>query len=131
MGNSSCIFCTVDEARIAWQAPVAIAVWDGYPVSPGHALVVPCRHVASWVDLTGDEKTAIVAGIDAVRSLIAERHGPDGFNDGFNDGPAAGQTVMHFHVHVIPRYKGDVADPRGGVRWVLAEKAVYWKDGKE
>lgn len=131
MDNSSCVFCVVDEARITWEAPAALAVWDGYPVSPGHALVVPRRHVASWADLTADEKAAIIAGIDAVRSLITERHNPDGFNVGFNDGPAAGQTVMHFHVHVIPRYEGDVPDPRGGVRWVLGDKAVYWEDGKK
>lgn len=129
--QSTCVFCSIDNARVAWRSPTVLAAWDGYPVSPGHALVVPRRHAASWADLTREEKTAIITGIDAIRLLIAEQHGPDGFNVGFNDGPAAGQTVMHFHVHVIPRYEGDMPDPRGGVRWVLGSKAVYWEDGKQ
>ena len=81
---------------------------------------------ASWSDLTDDEKAAMTAGIDAMRALIDERYRPDAYNVGFNDGEAAGQTIMHFHVHVIPRYQGDVADPRGGIRWVLPDKAAYW-----
>jgi diadenosine tetraphosphate (Ap4A) HIT family hydrolase len=76
--------------------------------------------------ITLDEKAALTTAIDAVRSLIDERHHPHGYNVGFNDGPAAGQTIMHFHVHVIPRYSGDTTDPRGGVRWVLPDKAAYW-----
>ena len=74
-----------------------------------------------------DEKAELVEGIDAVRLLIAKQYRPDAYNIGFNEGAAAGQTVMHFHVHVIPRYEGDMDDPRGGVRWVLPEKAAYWK----
>jgi len=131
MGKSKCVFCNVDGARIAWRSATALAFWDGYPVSPGHALVVPRRHAASWADLTSDERTAIITGIDGLRALINKQHNPDGYNVGFNDGPAAGQTVMHFHVHVIPRYEGDVPDPRGGVRWVLGNKAVYWEDSEE
>lgn len=108
-----------------------LAIRDGYPISIGHTLVVPKRHVASWTDLTSDEKAAILTAIDASRSLISTDHHPDAFNIGFNDGPAAGQTVMHFHIHVIPRYSGDVPDPRGGIRWVLPDKAAYWRDPEE
>jgi diadenosine tetraphosphate (Ap4A) HIT family hydrolase len=125
----ACPFCSPHESRIIVRSDLAIACWDAFPVSPGHALVVPSRHVASWSEATLDEKAAILAGIDAARALIEERFHPDGYNVGFNDGVAAGQTVMHLHVHVIPRYRGDVADSRGGVRWVLGERAVYWKAG--
>lgn len=126
-----CPFCRADPGRIVWQTPLAIAFWDAFPVSPGHALIIPRRHAPSWKALTADEKVAVVAGIDAVRALIDERFRPDGYNVGFNDGEAAGQTVMHFHLHVIPRNTGDASDPRGGLRWVLPDKAAYWKnDGR-
>lgn len=123
----SCAFCEPAQSRILWSSPKVAALWDAFPVSPGHALIVPRRHAASWTALTADEKSAILTAIDAVRALIDDRHRPDGYNVGFNDGPAAGQTVMHFHLHVIPRYEGDVSDPRGGVRWVLPDKAAYWR----
>jgi diadenosine tetraphosphate (Ap4A) HIT family hydrolase len=121
-----CPFCGVETARAAWSSPLALAVWDLYPISLGHALVVPRRHVALWSELTPDEKAALTAGVDAVRALIDERYQPHAYNVGYNDGDAAGQTIPHFHVHVIPRYQGDVPDPRGGVRWVLPDKAAYW-----
>jgi diadenosine tetraphosphate (Ap4A) HIT family hydrolase len=121
-----CAFCGVDEARTAWSSPLALAVWDLYPLSLGHALVVPRRHVESWSALTADEKAALTTGLDAVQALIDERYQPHAYNVGFNDGEAAGQTIMHFHMHVIPRYQGDVLDPRGGVRWVMPDKAAYW-----
>ncbi len=125
---SECPFCRIDPTRVAWSSTLVLALWDAFPVSPGHALIVPSRHVETWSDLTPAEKTAIIEGLDAVRALIDDRHAPDGYNVGFNDGAAAGQTVMHFHMHVIPRYRGDARDPRGGIRWVLGDKAVYWKD---
>jgi diadenosine tetraphosphate (Ap4A) HIT family hydrolase len=121
-----CAFCGVDPARTAWSSPLAIALWDLYPLSLGHALVVPRRHAGSWSELTAHEKAALTEGVDAARALIDERYRPDAYNVGFNDGEAAGQTIPHFHVHVIPRYQGDVLDPRGGVRWVLPDKAAYW-----
>jgi diadenosine tetraphosphate (Ap4A) HIT family hydrolase len=124
--SGDCAFCRADRGRIAWSQPFAMALWDMYPVSLGHALVMPRRHVASWAELTASEKAAVTTGIDAMRALIDERYRPDGYNVGFNDGEVAGQTIMHFHVHVIPRYQGDLADPRGGIRWVLPDKAAYW-----
>jgi diadenosine tetraphosphate (Ap4A) HIT family hydrolase len=122
----SCPFCRIDGGRVAWSSALAIALWDVYPVSLGHALVVPRRHAASWSELTASEKAELTAGVDAVRALIDERYQPHAYNVGYNDGDAAGQTIMHFHVHVIPRYQGDVLDPRGGIRWVLPDKAAYW-----
>ena len=127
-GVPGCPFCSIDASRVAWSSRLIIALWDAFPVSPGHALIVPRSHVAAWHDLSGAEKTAIMSGIDELRLLIDDRYHPDGYNVGFNDGVAAGQTVMHFHMHVIPRYCADVGDPRGGIRWVLRDKAVYWQD---
>ena len=127
----ACPFCGADPRRVAWSSPLAIALWDAFPVSPGHALVVPVRHAPSWSDLRADEKGALITGVDAVRALIDARHRPHAYNIGCNDGVAAGQTVMHFHMHVIPRYRGDVGDPRGGVRWVLGDKAPYWQRSAE
>ena len=124
--NGACPFCRLEASRVAWSSPLAIAFWDVYPVSLGHALVVPRRHATSWTELTAEEKANLTTGIDAIRALIDERYEPHAYNVGFNDGEAAGQTIVHFHVHVIPRYQGDVLDPRGGVRWVLPDKAAYW-----
>jgi diadenosine tetraphosphate (Ap4A) HIT family hydrolase len=88
---------------------------------------VPRRHVASWFDLSNEEHGAILELVDRLRRRLDATYAPDGYNLGINDGPAAGQTVMHVHMHVIPRYEGDMKDPRGGVRWVLPGKAAYWK----
>jgi len=85
------------------------------------------RHVSSWFDATSEERAELVAGIDIARESIRERHDPDGFNIGVNVGAAAGQTVFHLHVHVIPRYLGDVEDPRGGIRQIMPAKARYWE----
>ena len=106
----------------------AAALHDGFPVSPGHTLVVPRRHVGSLFDLAPEEQQDIWALVARVRERLNADHQVDGFNVGLNDGPAAGQTVLHAHVHVIPRYEGDLPDPRGGVRWVIPAKADYWSD---
>ena len=121
----SCPFCSVDESRIAFSNDCVIAIWDGFPVSPGHLLIVPRRHTPNWANLSTSEKAATWSAIDQGQRLISERFHPDGFNVGFNESTAAGQTVFHFHLHIIPRYEGDVADPRGGVRHVIPSKANY------
>lgn len=121
-----CPFCEVPPERIITASESVLALYDGFPVSPGHALVVPRRHVASWDEVSPEERAATWQTVDEMRRLITDRHRPSAFNVGFNDGAAAGQTVMHFHVHVIPRYAGDAVDPRGGIRCVLPEKAAYW-----
>jgi len=122
---SRCPFCYVDDDRIVASNDLAICLRDGFPVSPGHLLFVPRRHVASWFDATRDERIAIVDLVDEV--FANEVTEADGYNLGINVGAAAGQTVMHLHVHLIPRRAGDVDDPRGGVRWVLPRKARYWE----
>ena len=116
-----------DIPRAEWIASnrSAFAVWDAYPVNPGHALVVSRRQISDWWEATTEERTDLMALVDEVRAHIAEQHKPDGFNVGFNAGTAAGQTIDHLHVHVIPRYLGDVADPRGGVRNVIPARGNY------
>lgn len=124
-----CPFCAIDAARVAHESPLALGLWDAFPLTDGHALIVPRRHVASWFDATADERAALLAGVDRMRELVLARGPVDGWNLGINDGPAAGQTVGHLHVHLVPRRTGDVDDPRGGVRWVVPARARYWSDG--
>jgi superfamily II DNA or RNA helicase/HKD family nuclease/diadenosine tetraphosphate (Ap4A) HIT family hydrolase len=123
--NHACPFCDIDPSRIVFCDEHVVGVWDAFPVSPGHLLIVPRRHAATWGDLTNQEKHAVSRSIDRGIEAIKHRHMPHGFNVGFNFGEAAGQTVFHFHLHVIPRYDGDVPDPRGGVRHVIPGKANY------
>ena len=121
-----CPFCSPVASRVFYEDELVLGLWDGYPVAAGHALVVTRRHVGGWFGASGAERAALMAGVELARGAILERFGADGFNIGINDGVAAGQTVGHVHVHVIPRRTGDVVDPRGGVRWVLPERADYW-----
>lgn len=120
-----CPFCDPNPDRVIIERPLVIGLWDGHPVSPGHALLVPRRHVASWFDASKQEKAALVDAIDEAKAAIEHRHTPDAYNIGINVGRAAGQTIFHLHLHVIPRYHGDVSDPRGGVRYVVPTKANY------
>jgi len=125
---NDCPFCAVNPECTSRETEHAVAVLDAFPVAEGHTLVVPRRHVGSVYELSAVEQDAIWTLVSRVREQLLTRLAPDGFNIGFNDGFAAGQTVPHAHVHVIPRWKGDVPDPCGGVRWVIADKARYWKD---
>ncbi len=124
----NCPFCDVAPDRILLASAHARAVLDAFPLADGHTLVVPTRHVASVFDLPPEELADLWRLVGEVRSALAVSHAPDGFTIGVNDGEAAGQTISHAHVHVIPRRRGDVPDPRGGVRWVIAERASYWGD---
>jgi superfamily II DNA or RNA helicase/HKD family nuclease/diadenosine tetraphosphate (Ap4A) HIT family hydrolase len=123
-----CPFCEPEPTRIAFQKEKCYALWDSFPVSIGHLLLIPYRHVASWFEATPEEQLELFQSIEQAKEIITAKHQPDGFNVGINIGAAAGQTVPHLHVHVIPRYQGDVADPRGGVRYVIPDKANYLKD---
>lgn len=125
----SCPFCQLDSKRILFQHSAGtanvVALWDGFAVSPGHLLLVPTRHVATWFEATHDEQRALAEGLEIAKSYIEKSYQPDGYNIGINVGAAAGQTVPHLHVHLIPRYRGDVPDPRGGVRHVIPQLANY------
>jgi superfamily II DNA or RNA helicase/HKD family nuclease/diadenosine tetraphosphate (Ap4A) HIT family hydrolase len=120
-----CPFCTLDSPRVFHRESTVVALWDAYPVAEHHSLIVPIRHVASWFDLTAEEHQDIVRTIHAAKCHIEQRSVPGGFNIGVNVGAAAGQTVFHVHVHLIPRRFGDVYDPTGGVRRVIPAKAIY------
>ena len=124
---SICLFCELASERILKRGELCLAFADGYPVSPGHTLVIPKRHVASFFETTAQERIEFFSLLDWCRSELIARHRPAGFNIGINDGKAAGQTVMHLHIHIVPRYAGDKADPRGGIRALFPEKAAYWK----
>ena len=126
MRNDACPFCSPPADRLIHDDELVAAMWDGFPVSRGHALIVPKRHVARWREATVDERDAMFRTVDLVRSTIEKDFAPNGYNIGINDGAAAGQTVPHLHLHVIPRYEGDVEDPRGGIRHVIPAKADYW-----
>jgi diadenosine tetraphosphate (Ap4A) HIT family hydrolase len=108
-----------------------LVIRDGYPISPGHTLIISKRHIGSFFDTTTEERNALFELLDwAKASLLSPGcetgSMPDAFNIGINDGPAAGQIVPHLHIHLIPRYQGDSKDPRGGVRWIMPDKAKYW-----
>jgi len=122
-----CPFCGIDHSRELLANDHAIAVPDGFPISPGHLLIIPKRHVLSFFSATIQERSDMIALLDAARDRLIKEYKPDGFNIGINDGVAAGQTVMHMHIHLIPRYTGDTPDPRGGVRWIFPDKAAYWR----
>lgn len=131
MDQYDCPFCRLEKNRIRLESEFAVAFLDGFPVTQGHTLVIPKRHVASLFDLNEKEQAEIWKLVAEVRAMLATELHPDGFNIGLNDGTSAGQTVMHAHVHVIPRRHGDVADPRGGVRWIIPDKAAYWTGGQK
>lgn len=124
-----CPFCTLDSSRIIMSNDHAVAILDGFPVSEGHTLIIPKRHIASLFEATVEEQTALLELLAQARQQLQDDLKPDGFNIGINDGSAAGQTVMHLHIHLIPRYAGDRPDPRGGVRWIFPDKAAYWNNG--
>lgn len=119
MADPRCPFCPPASERVFLQTPLVTGLWDAFPASPGHALLITKRHAETWLDTSDEEKQALVASVEMARQEILRRHSPDGFNVGWNIGAAAGQTVFHVHVHVIPRYEGDVEDPRGGVRLAI------------
>ncbi len=121
-----CIFCNLDESRVEIENNLALSFKDLYPVTKGHSLVIPKRHVQSFFDLEKDEKKAISELLELQKEkLISQDKLITGFNIGINDGIDSGQTVMHCHVHLIPRRKGDMNDPRGGIRGVIPEKQSY------
>jgi diadenosine tetraphosphate (Ap4A) HIT family hydrolase len=124
--TKNCVFCTLPDSRIIRANEHAIMIRDGFPVSPGHTLVIPRRHVGSFFQISLEERDSLLELLEQAKKILEEELNPDGYNIGVNDGPSAGQTVPHLHIHLIPRYSGDLEDPRGGVRWVIPEKADYW-----
>lgn len=122
--NNPCLFCK-DPRGVSLERELAYSARDTYAVSPGHTLIIPRRHVANFFDLSPEEINVCMDLIIEERKRLDEEFKPDGYNIGVNVGPAAGQSIFHVHIHVIPRYKGDVENPQGGVRHVIPKKGHY------
>jgi diadenosine tetraphosphate (Ap4A) HIT family hydrolase len=124
--QGNCVFCTPDcDRELVTESATVYAMLDKYPVTRGHALIIPKQHVDNYFELNDRTKTACWIVVDRVKRLLKNRFQPDGFNVGMNIGHAAGQTIPHAHIHLIPRYKGDVENPEGGVRGVIPGKSDY------
>jgi len=125
----NCPFCSSTDGEKVLVSDLCFVRWDKYPVTEGHLLIIPNRHVPDYFSLTAEEKTALWAMVDEGKKLLDKRFKPNGYNIGINVSAAAGQTVMHCHIHLIPRRSGDTINPRGGVRGVIAGKADYSEGG--
>ena len=123
MQDNNCPFC--DETNYESEGDLTFTKTDSYPVSKGHTLVIPKRHISSYFGCTDNERLELWSLVEQVKTELEDTFAPDGFNIGINVGEAAGQTVPHMHIHVIPRYSGDMDDPRGGIRGVIPEKQKY------
>lgn len=121
--NNNCIFCNPTDIVI--NGEYAYSRLDGFPVSEGHCLIIPKRHISSIDELDDVELKDLYTVLHQTKILLIETYLPDGFNIGINEGEAAGQTIPHLHIHLIPRYEGDVVCPRGGVRGVIPNKKEY------
>ena len=129
----TCSFCNIPRSDQIYETDLLIGFFDHYPVNRGHLLLVPRRHIETWFDATEEEQTALLTALDDAVEII-ESHldrKPDGYNIGFNVGEAAGQTVMHLHLHVIPRFHGDIEDPRGGIRGAIPDRRIYEVDEEQ
>lgn len=124
--NNNCPFCHPDKEReLLFESATAYAIFDKFPVNPGHTLIIPKRHTANYFDLSFREQSACWFMINKVKEYLDKKFNPDGYNIGVNINEQAGQTVSHVHIHLIPRYTGDVEEPRGGVRGVIPSKRDY------
>ncbi len=126
-----CPFCNLPAERIVLESERALVIRDGFPVSPGHTLIIPRRHVRSFFEASPEEVGEMLELLRKAKDGLQAELEPDGFNIGINDGEAAGQTVPHLHLHLIPRFAGDVSEPRGGIRWIFPDKADYWSGRDE
>lgn len=125
---AKCAFCEIynnQKEKVIAENELAFAIFDNYPVNIGHTLVIPKRHFEGFFDVTQEEISAIYSLLHECKAIIDEKYKPTGYNVGINIGYDAGQTVMHLHVHLIPRYKGDVENPRGGIRKLKPQLVHY------
>ena len=126
MELESCYFCSLPSKRIILETELSMVIRDSFPVSEGHTLIITKRHIESIFDATKEEQIDLLANLEEAKKILDNKFSPDGYNVGINDGKAAGQTVMHLHTHLIPRYSGDSEQAKGGVRWIFPDKANYW-----
>ena len=125
--TKDCPFCTLPDDRIIDSNEMGCVIRDGFPISPGHTLIISKRHVGTFFEISLEERDDLLDLLDQAQKVLDTELSSDSFNIVINNGPAAGQTVPHLHIHLIPRFKDDQEDPRGGVRWIIREKAKYWE----
>ena len=123
--NNPCLFCHPKTEEIIAETKHAVLITDSFPVSKGHCLIIPRRHIETYFECTDIENREFRELTLIAKKHLDEKYSPDGYNIGCNNGLSAGQSVFHLHIHIIPRYKGDVENPKGGVRWVVPEKSQY------
>lgn len=121
----SCIFCNIEKEKIITENEAAFAIYDSFPVSKGHILVIPKKHINNYFEADAQTKEELWKLVDECKEIVDKKYNPAGYNIGINCGEAAGQTVMHLHIHLIPRYAGDIENPRGGIRGVIPHKRIY------
>jgi len=121
----NCIFCNIEIERIITENELAFAIYDSFPVSKGHMLLIPKKHINNYFEADEHTKLQLWKLVDECKKMADKKFAPQGYNIGINCGEAAGQTVMHLHIHLIPRYTGDIENPRGGVRGVIPDKRIY------
>lgn len=121
----NCVFCEMTKESYVIENAYFYGLFDKYPVTEGHMLIIPKRHAETLFELTEDERKALFEMIQEGKALLEKKFNPAGFNFGVNQGLVAGQTIPHLHLHIIPRYVGDMEDPEGGVRGVIPEKQKY------
>lgn len=124
MNRDECPFCNIKH-RLIGEDNFCYVIFDKYPVSEGHALIITKRHITSFFDLTDEERNSCLYLLDQTKQLIENKYQPDGWNIGINIGESAGQTVRHYHCHLIPRYKGDMENPEGGIRHCIEGRGYY------
>nr|WP_312576959.1 HIT family protein [Sedimentibacter sp.] len=120
-----CIFCNIEKERIVKENETAFAIYDSFPVSRGHMLIIPKMHIQDYFESKSSDREGLWQLVDDCKKYLDEKFKPDGYNVGINCGLAAGQSVMHLHIHIIPRYIGDMGNPKGGVRGVIPNKRIY------
>ena len=124
--DEDCPFCNIGEhVEVLFKTDTAMAILDSFPISHGHTLVIPKRHIPDYFDLTVEEQNELWQLVKRCKMILQDRFHPDGFNIGINVVEMAGQSIFHVHIHLIPRYKGDVKNPKGGVRHIIPGKGYY------
>lgn len=123
--ENACRFCNPSTDWLMIQGNLGFVAWDRHPVNEGHFLVIPYRHFADYFEINEAERNELWGLVEAGKKVAEEKYKPDGYNIGINVGESAGQSIYHLHIHVIPRYKGDVEDPKGGVRAVIPKRKNY------
>ena len=125
-----CPFCALQSDQVLLENNLVIGLWDKFPLSPGHALLIPKRHVVDWFEATTEEQQELTSALSEAKQAIEVLTRANIYHIGMNLGQAAGQTIFHLHIHLIPRYENDQSDPRGGIRKLFPDKARYWETNK-